>query len=136
MIERLSNHCTAEASAYAIERGLILADTKFEFGLLPSPGNKDQKQLILIDELLTPDSSRYWSAANYTPGKSQASFDKQYLRDWLIHSGLRDKQGVTLPDHVVQETRRKYEEAKDRIMGIGTFSSHGEITASQSRVVR
>jgi phosphoribosylaminoimidazole-succinocarboxamide synthase len=108
----------AEAAAYALERGLILADTKFEFGLLDSPNGK---QLILIDEALTPDSSRYWAADVYTEGKPQPSFDKQYLRDWLISSGVRGKDGVTLPVEVVAETRKKYEEAKDRVMELGSF---------------
>ena len=109
----------AEAAEYALTRGLILADTKFEFGLLPTPNGK---QLILIDEVLTPDSSRYWSATDHTPGKPQPSFDKQYLRDWLIREGLRNAEGVTLPADVVTETRRKYEEAKDRVMGFGAFT--------------
>lgn len=113
--------CTAQAAAYALERGLILADTKFEFGLLESP-NGDGKQLILIDEALTPDSSRYWAADVYVEGKPQPSFDKQYLRDWLISSGVRGKDGVTLPEEVVAETRRKYEEAKDRVMELGSFA--------------
>ena len=102
---------------------MILADTKFEFGLLPSPtaSNPNSKTLILIDELLTPDSSRYWSAAEYEQGKPQASFDKQYLRDWLIKEGLRNKEGVKLPEDVVKGTKEKYEEARDRVMGRGKF---------------
>lgn len=112
----------AEAAAYALERGLILADTKLEFGLLP-PNN----QLILIDELLTPDSSRYWSAADYTPGKPQASFDKQYLRDWLIANDLRNAPNVTLPQDVVAKTREKYEEARDRVMSLGQFAPKGKV---------
>jgi tyrosyl-tRNA synthetase len=112
-------HISAEAAAYALERGLILADTKFEFGLLPGPNGG--KQLILIDEALTPDSSRYWSAAGYIEGKPQPSFDKQYLRDWLISTGVRGKEDVTLPEDVVAETKRKYEEAKDRVMETGSF---------------
>jgi phosphoribosylaminoimidazole-succinocarboxamide synthase len=110
--------CPDEAAEYALERGFILADTKFEFGLLDTPNGN---QLVLIDELLTPDSSRYWSAEDYSPGKPQASFDKQYLRDWLIAGNLRNKEGVSLPEDVVRETRRKYEEARDRVMGLGNF---------------
>lgn len=98
---------------------MILADTKFEFGLLDSPNGK---QLILIDEALTPDSSRYWSADAYVEGKPQASFDKQYLRDWLISTGVRGKEDVSLPADVVAETKSKYEEAKDRVMGLGKFA--------------
>lgn len=105
-----------------MERGFILADTKLEFGLLP-PNNT----LILIDELLTPDSSRYWSSADYVPGKPQASFDKQYLRDWLIANNLRNASGVTLPEDVVAETRAKYEEARDRVMGLGAFAPKGKV---------
>jgi phosphoribosylaminoimidazole-succinocarboxamide synthase len=76
----------------------------------------------LIDEALTPDSSRYWSADAYVEGKPQPSFDKQYLRDWLISSGVRGKEDVTLPEDVVRETKSKYEEAKDRVMGLGAFA--------------
>ena len=109
----------AEAAAYALERGLILADTKFEFGLLPGPNG--DKQLILIDEALTPDSSRYWAAATYVPGQPQPAFDKQYLRDWLTKNNLK-RAGVTLPPDVVAETGRKYEEARDRVMGLGQYA--------------
>jgi tyrosyl-tRNA synthetase len=117
----LADSPIAEAAEYALARGLILADTKFEFGLLPTPSGK---QLILIDELLTPDSSRYWSAAEYKSGQPQASFDKQYLRDWLIQEGLRNKEGVALPEQVVRGTKEKYEEARDRVMGLGRFAGH------------
>jgi phosphoribosylaminoimidazole-succinocarboxamide synthase len=113
-IERVALALYTEAAAYALQRGLILADTKFEFGLLDTPNGK---QLILIDEALTPDSSRYWSAADYKEGRPQASFDKQYLRDWLINSGQKAKENVTLPEDVVAETKAKYEEARDRVMG-------------------
>lgn len=108
-----------------MKRGLILADTKFEFGLPPSEKGAKRK-LVLIDELLTPDSSRYWSAKEYSPGRPQASFDKQYLRDWLIKGDLRNKEGVMLPQEVVQETREKYEEARDRLMGPADSKVHGK----------
>ncbi|KAK8864275.1 phosphoribosylaminoimidazolesuccinocarboxamide synthase [Kwoniella newhampshirensis] len=124
-IERVAVQLYTEAAQYALERGLILADTKFEFGLLQSPSSPNKPELILIDEVLTPDSSRYWAEADYVPGKPQASFDKQYLRDWLISEGLKAKEDVTLPEHVVSETRRKYEEARDRVMGLGEFGKHG-----------
>lgn len=75
----------------------------------------------MIDELLTPDSSRYWSAAEYKSGQPQASFDKQYLRDWLIKGGLRNKEGVSLPEEIVRGTKEKYEEARDRVMCLGKF---------------
>jgi len=123
-IERVALQLYSEAATYALERGLILADTKFEFGLLPS--SSGTKQLILIDELLTPDSSRYWSAADYVPGQPQAPFDKQYLRDWLISTGQKNKHGVTLPADVILETRRKYEEAQARVMGTGEWGVHGK----------
>ncbi|CAK9783584.1 hypothetical protein CC85DRAFT_287776 [Cutaneotrichosporon oleaginosum] len=118
-IERVALELYNTAAEYALARGLILADTKFEFGLLDTPNGK---QLILIDEALTPDSSRYWSAAAYVEGKPQDSFDKQYLRDWLIQGGLKAKEGVALPDDVVAETKAKYEEARDRVMGLGQFA--------------
>lgn len=121
-IEKIALQVYSEAAAYALERGLILADTKLEFGLLP-PNN----ELILIDELLTPDSSRYWSAADYAQGRGQASFDKQYLRDWLISNNLRNVEGVKLPEDIVEKTREKYEEARDRVMGLGAFAPKGKV---------
>ncbi|WVQ82222.1 phosphoribosylaminoimidazolesuccinocarboxamide synthase [Cryptococcus sp. DSM 104549] len=124
-IEAVALRLYTEAAEYAHERGLILADTKFEFGLLTTP-NSPTPQLILIDEVLTPDSSRYWAAADYVPGKPQASFDKQYLRDWLIKNKLKAVEDVTLPEDVVVETRSKYEEARDRVMGLGEFGKHGK----------
>lgn len=118
-IERVALALYNEAAAYALQRGLILADTKFEFGLLPTPqGNK----LILIDEALTPDSSRYWAADAYVEGQPQASFDKQYLRDWLIKQELKAVEGVALPEDVVAGTKAKYEEARDRVMGKNGFA--------------
>jgi tyrosyl-tRNA synthetase len=128
-IERVALQLYTEAAEYALARGLILADTKFEFGLLPPPSSTPnaQPKLILIDELLTPDSSRYWSAAEYEQGKPQASFDKQYLRDWLIKEGKRGTEGTSLPEEVVQETRRKYEEARDRVMGLGAFGEESKV---------
>ena len=97
-------------SEYAAKRGIIVADTKFEFGLLPSG------ELILIDEVLTPDSSRFWPADQYEPGKSQPSFDKQFVRDWLLGSGWdRNSTPPTLPDDIVLKTRAKYIEAFERI---------------------
>ncbi len=93
------------AAAYAEPRGIILADTKFEFGLA---GDK----LIWIDEALTPDSSRFWPAAGYEPGKAQPSFDKQYVRDYLEHIGWnKQPPGPELPPAVVAATRQKYREA-------------------------
>lgn len=93
------------AAAYALDRGILIADTKMEFGLL---GN----QLILIDELLTPDSSRFWAAGEYAPGGSPPSFDKQYLRDWLERSGWnKQPPAPQLPDEVIEGTAARYREA-------------------------
>lgn len=100
-------------AAHALERGIILADTKFEFGQLDS-------ELMLIDEALTPDSSRFWDAAKYQVGTSPESYDKQYVRDWLEGSGW-DKEGNPpgLPAEVVQGTLQKYEEALQKITKAG-----------------
>lgn len=99
-----------EASDYASARGIIIADTKFEFGI------DDQGALVLIDELLTPDSSRFWPAESYRPGSSPPSFDKQYVRDYL-ESMDWDKQapGPRLPEVVVSRTQEKYVEALRRL---------------------
>ena len=100
------------ARDHAAERGIIIADTKFEFGA--SPG----AEVVLGDEVLTPDSSRFWPADDYEPGRSQASFDKQYVRDWLDESGWdHSPPGPELPDEVVAGTRGKYIEAYERITG-------------------
>lgn len=113
------------AAEYAETRGLILADTKFEFGLVPSPPPSSLPQLILIDELLTPDSSRYWPLEGYEPGKPQPSFDKQYLRDWLVEAGFRkglesgkeEGLGWVIDEKVVEGTKARYEEAVRLLMG-------------------
>jgi phosphoribosylaminoimidazole-succinocarboxamide synthase len=100
------------AADHAAERGIIVAATKFEFG--SSPG----AEIVLGDEVLTPDSSRFWPADDYGPGRSQASFDKQYVRDWLDASGWdHTPPGPELPDEVVENTRAKYLEAYERITG-------------------
>ncbi|KAJ4487755.1 phosphoribosylaminoimidazole-succinocarboxamide synthase [Lentinula aciculospora] len=110
-----------EAAEYAQSKGVILADTKFEFGLVPSATSPNGETLILVDELLTPDSSRYWPFQGYEAGKSQPSFDKQYLRDWLVCSGFRkglesgkegeEGEGWNIDSSVVEGTRERYEEA-------------------------
>jgi phosphoribosylaminoimidazole-succinocarboxamide synthase len=93
--------------------GIILADTKFEFGL-----DEATDELLLIDEVLTPDSSRFWDAATYTPGGPQASYDKQFVRDWLEASGWdKTAPGPDLPAEVVAGTRARYIEAFERITG-------------------
>ena len=99
------------AHDYARKRGIILADTKMEFGLLDG-------RLILIDELLTPDSSRFWDASGYEPGRSLPNFDKQYVRDWLDSQGWnREPPAPPLPEDVVQKTSERYLEAYRLLTG-------------------
>jgi phosphoribosylaminoimidazole-succinocarboxamide synthase len=101
----------ARGAQYAAERGIIIADTKFEFGLVDD-------ELILIDEVLTPDSSRFWPADSYKPGHGQPSYDKQFVRDWLTKSGWdKNSPPPELPPAVVAKTREKYIEAFERITG-------------------
>ena len=96
---------------HALARGIIIADTKFEFGLADG-------ELILIDEVLTPDSSRFWPAGEYVPGRGQPSFDKQFVRDYLERIGWNKQPPVpSLPDEVVQGTRARYVEAYERLTG-------------------
>lgn len=100
------------AAARCERAGILLADTKFEFGTLPSG------ELLLVDEVLTPDSSRFWEAAAYEPGRAQASYDKQYVRDWLeAQPWDRTAPGPALPEEVVAGTRARYVEAFERITG-------------------
>ena len=107
----LSLKIYTEARAYARQRGIIIADTKFEFGLFDG-------ELLLIDEVLTPDSSRFWPADQYAPGKSQPSFDKQFLRDYLeTLDWNKTPPGPTLPSDVVTKTSAKYLEAYERLTG-------------------
>jgi phosphoribosylaminoimidazole-succinocarboxamide synthase len=109
-LERLTLAIFRRASGIAAERGILLADTKFEFG-------RDRDGILrLADEVLTPDSSRFWPADSWTPGQAQPSYDKQYVRDWLINSGNKG-QAVELPDDVVQATRARYVEAYERLTG-------------------
>jgi len=111
-LRRVSVELYSHAAAHAQERGIILADTKFEFGA--SPG----AEVVLADEVFTPDSSRYWPADEYEPGRAQHSFDKQYLRDWLDEIGWdHSPPAPELPDEVVENTRAKYVEAYERITG-------------------
>jgi phosphoribosylaminoimidazole-succinocarboxamide synthase len=101
-LKELSLKLYKRASSYAEERGIIIADTKFEFGL-------HDGKVILVDEVLTPDSSRFWPKESYEPGKPQVSFDKQYIRDWLKNTGW--KEGTPppeIPPEVVEKTREKY----------------------------
>ena len=102
----------SEAAEYAESKGIIIADTKFEFGIADG-------EVILIDEVLTPDSSRFWPANEYAPGGPVPSFDKQYVRDWLDTSGWdHNPPGPALPEDVVLNTRAKYIEAYERVSGL------------------
>jgi phosphoribosylaminoimidazole-succinocarboxamide synthase len=102
-----------EAANFAATKGIIIADTKFEFGV------DEEGTLYLIDEALTPDSSRFWPAESYQPGSNPPSFDKQFVRDWLESSGW-DKQGQAprVPQEVLQKTSDKYHEALQRLMSV------------------
>ena len=112
----LSLEIYTKAAAYAAERGIILADTKFEFGHARDLDGNPTDELIIIDEVLTPDSSRFWPASDFEPGREQASFDKQIVRNWLqseVNAGRWDKTapGPILPSEVVQKTLARYQEA-------------------------
>jgi phosphoribosylaminoimidazole-succinocarboxamide synthase len=101
------------AAKHALDRGLILADTKFEWGF-----DNETGELLLVDEVLTPDSSRYWSVETYSPGGPQPSFDKQFVRDWLETTGWdKSSPPPRLPEDVVARTRQKYVEAFERLTG-------------------
>lgn len=99
-----------KAASYAEEKGIIIADTKFEFGIY-----KDR--IILIDEVLTPDSSRFWPKDEYLPGNPQKSFDKQFIRDWLASMNWDPKNPPHLPEEIVKKTREKYLEALYKLTG-------------------
>jgi phosphoribosylaminoimidazole-succinocarboxamide synthase len=109
-LRRRSIDIYRRASEFARNRGIILADTKFEWGRLPSG------EVILIDEVLTPDSSRFWPADSYRPGANPPSFDKQFVRDWLETCGWdKNSPPPPLPEDVVKKTRAKYLEARERL---------------------
>lgn len=119
-LRRISLAVYERAEAIALERGLILADTKFEIGL--GLRGKHAGEYVLADEVLTPDSSRYWPADQWEPGHAQPSFDKQFVRDWLTspESGWSKDSGdppPALPDRIVEQTRAKYIEAYERLTG-------------------
>ena len=108
----------AEGASHAEQCGIIVADTKFEFGLLPDDGRTVAERLILIDEALTPDSSRFWPKDSYAPGGPQPSFDKQFVRDYLEAIQWNKQPPVpSLPDEVIMKTREKYVEAYRRLTG-------------------
>jgi phosphoribosylaminoimidazole-succinocarboxamide synthase len=111
-VERVSIELYRFASEYAAERGILIADTKFELGLDPDG------QLVLGDEAFTPDSSRFWPAGEYEPGRAQPSFDKQFVRDWLETTGWdKSSPPPALPADVVARTREKYVDAYTRLTG-------------------
>lgn len=110
-LKTLSLAIYTRGSQYAESRGIILVDTKFEFGVC-------EGKILLIDELLTPDSSRFWSLTSYEPGSSQVSFDKQYVRDYLeAISWDKSSPAPALPEYVVQQTSRKYLQVLQQLMG-------------------
>lgn len=110
-VRRISIEIYNKCAEYALENGIILADTKFEFGL-------DEKgELVVGDELLTPDSSRFWSLDKYEVGKKQDSFDKQYLRDWLKENGYVDEAPDVVPSEILEMTRQKYINCYEQITG-------------------
>ena len=112
LLRNTSLRLYSEARNYARERGIIIADTKFEFGL-----DKDG-ELVLVDEVLTPDSSRFWPAAEYVPGRSQASFDKQFVRDYLETLAWDKKPPApAIPPEVAQATTARYVEAYRLLSG-------------------
>jgi phosphoribosylaminoimidazole-succinocarboxamide synthase len=112
-LRRISIEVYQRGANHAAERGIILADTKFELGR--SPG----AEIVLADEVLTPDSSRFWPADEYEPGRSQSSFDKQFVRDWSDEIGWdHTAPGPEVPPDVVEQTRGKYVEAYERITGL------------------
>jgi phosphoribosylaminoimidazole-succinocarboxamide synthase len=111
-LRRVSVEIYRRAAEHAADRGIIVADTKFEFGRTPGA------EVVLGDEILTPDSSRFWPSDDYQPGRPQASFDKQYVRDYADSIGWdHTPPGPELPDEVVENTRAKYVEAYERLTG-------------------
>ncbi len=112
-VRDLSLQIYTECAAYARERGIIIADTKFEFGL------DDDGRLHLIDEVLTPDSSRFWPVDQYRPGTSPPSFDKQFVRDYLETLDWdKAPPGPELPQKIIDRTAEKYREAERRLTGV------------------
>src|SRR5205814_546216 len=115
-LRRLSMDVYMRADEHALERGIIIADTKFEWGSLDTEAAN--KTWILIDEVLTPDSSRFWPADQYQPGRAQPSFDKQFLREWLETTEWdKNSPPPPMPDAVANRTREKYIEAYERLTG-------------------
>ncbi len=110
ILKELSLKIYKKAAEYAESKGIIIADTKFEFGILDG-------KIILIDEVLTPDSSRFWPKDEYEPGKPQKSFDKQFIRDWLKANWKKGETPPSIPPEIVKKTKEKYLEALYRLTG-------------------
>lgn len=108
-VKKVTINIYKKCADYALSKGIIIADTKFEFGL------DENGNLVLGDEVLTPDSSRFWPLDDYKVGRSQKSFDKQYLRDWLSDNGYRNNPPDELPKNVLETTRNKYIEAYEKL---------------------
>lgn len=118
------------AAAYALQRGIIIADTKFEFGL-----DTKTDEVVLVDEILTPESSRFWPAEKYQVGRNTDGLDKQFLRDWLVVNSLEGKENVALPDVVILKTKEKYEGAFERLVGktvAEVAGGHGDSDVGQT----
>ena len=110
-LRELSLSIYRQGAEYALTRGIVIADTKFEFGICDD-------EILLIDEVLTPDSSRFWPQELYAPGQSQPSFDKQFVRDWLETTDWdKESEPPALPDEIVTRTREKYVEAYEQLVG-------------------
>jgi phosphoribosylaminoimidazole-succinocarboxamide synthase len=110
-LKHLSIEMYKRAAEYALIKGIIIADTKFEFGILPDG------RMIVVDEVLTPDSSRFWPLDQYLPGRSQTSFDKQFVRDHLLECGWdRNSPPPHLPAHIIEKTYEKYRQARDLLV--------------------
>lgn len=118
-VQRIAIEIYKKACVMAESKGIIIADTKMEFGFLPDRQMADRDdELILIDELLTPDSSRFWSRIKYKPGTSQENFDKQCVRDYLLSINFNKRPpGPTMPDEVIQKTSQLYREALKTLTG-------------------
>jgi phosphoribosylaminoimidazole-succinocarboxamide synthase len=119
-LRRVSLEIYRAAAAYAAGRGVLLADTKFEFGFALAADGSPSRELLLVDEVLTPDSSRFWPAEEWQPGREQPSFDKQFLREWLLRLVVqgawnRSPPGPQIPAEIVNATRSRYQEALSRL---------------------
>ncbi|EQK99771.1 hypothetical protein G6O67_001830 [Ophiocordyceps sinensis] len=110
-VQELSLKIYKAAAEYAEERGIIIADTKFEFA------KDDEGHIYLVDEVLTPDSSRFWPKDTYDVGRDQDSFDKQFVRNWLIKEGLKGKEGVEIPEDICKATEQRYKDVFLKLMG-------------------